>query len=160
MKKHFSTSSFVLGVMCGMLITIAWFWGGNGVPLVPPSSPISSSATSTISLPVESGALSVSNQPAGNTVIVESVTVPPPGVWVAVREMQGGSLGNVLGAAYARGPRSNFPVPLLRATEPDRSYAIELYRNDASGTFDFAKDSVYIDFNTGAPVIAYFTTVK
>ncbi len=149
-------SSFVAGVMLGTLVTGVLFFGGNIVPV----SSVPLSATSTVQAVVESGALSVSDQPAGNTVIVESVTVPPPGVWVAVREMQGNDLGNVLGAAYARGPRSNLPVPLLRATEPGRSYAIELYRNDTNGTFNFAKDSIYIDFNTGAPVISYFITTK
>ena len=152
-------NSFIAGVMLGTFVTGAWFLGGNIVPL-PPASAVQFPATSTAPTVVESGALSVSDQPSGNTVIVESVTVPPPGVWVAVREMQGNSLGNVLGAAYARGPRLNFTVPLLRATEPGRSYAIELYRNDANGTFNFTKDSIYVDFNTGAPVIAYFITSK
>ncbi len=159
MTKHFSMNSFIAGVMLGTFVTGAWFLGGNIVSLSPTSS-VPSPATSTAPTVVESGALSVSDQPSGNTVIVESVTVPPPGVWVAVREMQGNSLGNVLGAAYARGPRHNFTVPLLRATEPGRSYAIELYRNDTNGTFNFTKDSIYVDFNTGAPVIAYFITIK
>lgn len=157
MMKRFSLSSFVAGVMLGVLAAGAWFLGGN--PALAPLSP-SAQATSTGAAALQSGALSVTDQSAGDSVVVESITVPPPGVWVAVREMDGNDLGNVLGAAYARGPRSNFPVPLLRATEPGRSYAVELYRNDANGSFDFSKNSVYVDFSTGEPVIAYFKTLQ
>ena len=145
--------------MLGALLVGVWFANGNAffVPAwVPSSSPL---ATSTGSVAIsQNGALSVVDQPAGDTVVVESVTVPPPGVWVAVREMFGKDLGNVLGAAHVGGPRSNFPVSLLRATEPNRPYAVELYRDDGSGSFDLAEDSVYIDFDTGTPVIAYFKT--
>jgi len=66
----------------------------------------------------------------------------------------------VLGAARVNGPRSFVSVSLLRATEPNSSYAIELYRDDCNGEFDLATDSVYVDFATGAPVIAYFTTTQ
>lgn len=159
MMERFPPSSFIVGIMLGALLVGAWFANGNAsfMPAWAPSS--SPFATSTGSVAISpSGALSVANQPAGDTVVIESVTVPPPGVWVAVREMFGNDLGNVLGAAHISGPRSNFSVSLLRATEPDRPYAVELYRDDGSSGFDLAEDSVYIDFDTGAPVIAYFRT--
>lgn len=156
MMKHFSMSSFVAGIMLGVLLTGAWFFGGTAA-LMPVSSP-SLFTTSTESEVPESGAIAVANQLSGDTVVVESITVPPPGVWVAVREVRGSDLGNVLGAARASGPHSNFPIPLLRATEPGRPYAVELYRDDAGGIFDPAINSVYVDFDTGARVVAYFTT--
>ncbi len=84
--------------------------------------------------------------------------VPPPGVWVAVRETSGRDLGNVLGATRVVGPHSNIEVSLLRPTEPNRTYAVELYRDDNNGAFDPAVNSVYVDFDTGARVVAYFTT--
>lgn len=151
-------SSFVAGIMLGALLAGAWFLGGVSVPLSRPVPSSSFIATSTGPSSSESGAISVADQSAGNTVIIESVTVPPPGVWIAVREMQGNDLGNVLGAARASGPRSNFSVPLLRATEPSRSYAVELYRDDNNGAFDPSMNSVYVDFNTDTRVVAYFTT--
>ena len=106
----------------------------------------------------ESSVVSVGTQAAGSLVIVESVTVPPPGVWVAVREVNGNYLGNVLGATRVKGPRSAISISLLRATEPGLRYAIQLYRDDTGGEFDLSADSVYVDFATGAPAIAYFTT--
>lgn len=160
MTRGFSVRSFAAGAAIGVMLAGAWFLGGGGTI---PSFSISSqdAATSAGEQPTpESGAVSVTDQSAGDTVVVESVTVPPPGVWVAVREVRGGELGNVLGAARASNPQSNFVVHLLRATEPDRPYAIEFYRDDAGGVFDIAKVSAYVDFDTGARVVAHFRTLK
>lgn len=158
MMQGFSTSSFVAGVMFGALMAGAWFLrNASGLPLLP--SPVLPTTTVEQSF-LESGAVSVANQPAGESVVVESVTVPPPGVWIAVREVNGIDLGNVLGAARIVGPHRDSIVSLLRATEPNRSYAIELYRDDNNGAFDLSVNSVYVDFDTGARVVAYFTTTE
>jgi hypothetical protein len=156
MMKYFSMGSFVGGFMLGALFVGSWFFGSDSLLMSFTQSSHSSSATSKVS-PPDSGAISVTNQPAGLSVTIESVTVPPPGVWIAVREMNGTDLGNVLGAVRVNGPRSFISVPLLRATEPGLSYAVELYRAD-SDTFDLATNSVYVDFASGAPVIEHFTT--
>jgi len=157
--KYVSVTSFVAGLIVGVLLAGAWFLNGN-LAFVPSSIPSSRVATSSMPESTQSGAVSVSNQPAGDTVNIDSVTVPPPGVWVAVREVEArdGDLGNVLGAARVSGPRSSISVSLLRTTAPERSYAVELYRDDNNGAFDPAVNSVYVDFTTGAPVIAYFST--
>lgn len=158
--NKFHTTSFVLGIVLGGALTSAWFFGGNlhlpaysngPLPIVTASTtPIANNA---------SGAVAVSDQAAGDTVTVDSITVPPPGVWVAVRESGGDDdLGNVLGAIRVRGPLSNISIPLLRPTVPGKVYAVQLYRDDGDGTFDPATDSVYVDFDTGARVVALFTT--
>jgi len=156
----FSIGSFVSGVICGALLAGAWFFNINSdnfqLLTTQPSSVNTSTNTEFESQ--KSGALPVANQPSGDTVIIESITVPPPGVWVAVREMVGIHLGNVLGATRIDGPRSTISISLLRATEPNRSYAVELYRNDNNDNFDPSINSVYVDFDTGAPVIVYFKT--
>lgn len=156
MMTHFSPSSFIVGLMFGALLAGAWFLRGDSVFVPFSSSP--PLTTNTVSLSPVSGTVSVVDQPAGDSVLVESVTVPTPSVWVAVREMNGNDLGNVLGAARVGGPRNGVVVPLLRATEPARPYAVELYRDDHDGRFDPAGNSVYIDFDTGAPAVAYFKT--
>lgn len=158
MIKSFSTNSFIAGLMLGALLAGAWFFGGTSA--LQPFASSSRTATSTDNGWQKSGAVAVNDQLAGDTVVVESVTVPPPGVWIAVREVVGGDLGNVLGAARVGGPRTDFPVPLLRVTEPGRSYAVQLYRDDNSGAFDPSVNSVYVDFDTGARVVAYFTTTN
>ncbi len=156
MIQSFSMTSFVSGFMLGALFVGAWFLG-NDFSLLPLSP---SSLTSTQQSLPESGLVSVTAQSAGSEVIVESVTVPSPGAWVAVREVLGLDLGNVLGAVRVTDPRRTVSIPLLRATEPNLSYAIELYRDDGDGVFDLSTDSVYVDFTTGAPVIVRFTTTK
>lgn len=156
MIKRLSISSFVGGFMFGALFVGVWATGGDFSLNLTTASPVpQSSGTRSVT---ESGAVSIADQPAGSVVIIESVTVPPPGVWVAVREVNGSDLGNVLGAVRVSGPRTNVSVPLLRATEPGLSYAVELYRDDGGKTFDLATDSVYVDFATGTSVITYFTT--
>lgn len=154
----YTALSFVAGVMLGALLAGAYFFKNGSISSLS-LSPASLVATSTKSTVERSGTVSVVDQLSGTAVVVESVTVPPPGIWIAVREVAGGVLGNVLGAARVDGPRSMISVPLLRATEPNRPYAIELYRDDGNGAFDPAINSVYVDFDTGAPVIAFFSTV-
>jgi hypothetical protein len=156
----FSTGSFVIGVMFGALLVGAWFLSGTPSIMLVPSQSSSFVATSTESMTQKSGVLSVSDQPPGDTVVIESVTVPPPGVWIAVREANGNNLGNVLGAERVGGPRSNVSISLLRSTESNHSYAAELYRDDNNSAFDPSVNSVYVDFNTGAPVVAYFSTTN
>ncbi len=170
--KTFSTQTFIGGLIAGILLSVAWFYGNAswGAALVPkpaqtamtaaPQIPATlTSATSTATS--TSAALSVTDQPAGGTVQIESVTVPPPGVWIAIREVSAGALGNILGAARAGGPRSRVSVPLLRATMPGRTYAVELYRpaNATSTVFDLKTASVYVDLTSSRPVIAYFNTI-
>lgn len=156
MTKGFSLSSFVAGFMLGALCIGVWLSGSNS-PLIPFFSQ-TPSVTSTPKVLPESGAISVADQGAGTEVTIESVTVSPPGVWVAIREVNGNELGNVLGAVRVNGPQSNITIPLLRSTVPGLSYAAELYRDDGNGAFNLVTDSVYVDFETGAPVIAYFKT--
>ncbi len=156
--KDFSMNSFVAGFMLGALVIGAWWLRDSISPVSLTSAP--APHVSSQKIVAQSGAISVADQPAGSSVIIESVTVPPPGVWVAVRETNGAELGNVLGAVRVNGPLSAITVPLLRAAEPGLVYAVELYRDDGGGSFDLATDSVYVDFETGAPVVAYFTTTN
>jgi hypothetical protein len=150
-------STFALGILGGIALVLFY---QNADQLSPILAAKNSLATSSSPFPPASGALTVSDQPAGESVRIESVTVPPPGVWVAVVElMPDGTLGNVLGAALARGPRSNLSVSLLRATLPGHRYAAVLYRDDGNGNFLLGEDSAYVDFDTGQRVVAPFKTL-
>jgi hypothetical protein len=155
MIQNFSANSFIAGAIVGILVASIWFLGTN-MNLTPmPTEQASSIASSTTS-----GAVAVSDQPAGSSVMIDSLTVPPPGVWIAVRDVNGSDLGNALGAVRIGAPRSNISVPLLRATEPNHQYAVELYRDDNNGAFDPTINSVYVDFGTGDPVVVYFKTTN
>jgi hypothetical protein len=155
----FSAHSFIIGLMVGVLGTGAWVFNRDSSSLPQPLT--SPDATSTVPASGKSSVIAVKDQPAGNEAVVESLTVRPPGVWIAVRDVHmSGDLGNTLGAARAGGPRTNFSIPLLRATQPGRSYAVELYRDDNNGNFDPSVNSVYVDFDTGARVVSYFTVLE
>lgn len=167
MGKSFSLQPFAIGLVLGVVLATAWFYGHTTKPTINDathqgsSEATSSAVQNSQPTPVDiSGALSVSNQSAGSSVLIESVTVPPPGVWVAVREIDGGTLGNILGAVRAKGPRSAFMVPLLRNTKPGTTYAVELYRDNGDELFNAGSDSTYVDFSSDNPVIAYFTTTN
>lgn len=156
MAKYFSATSFSGGVVVGALLATAWFYGSTLESLPFSASLRSSSDKNQTTL--TSDLLAVDDQRAGSEVVVKSVTVPPPGVWVAVREVREEELGNVLGAARVGSERTDVTIPLLRATEPGRNYAVMLYRDDNNGTFDPTLNSTYIDFETGSRVVVRFTT--
>jgi hypothetical protein len=140
---------FLLGLAAG---ACAWYLAPSAAPAPAPL------ATTTPRVP-ESQDLSVLDQAAGATTTVAWVNVPPPGVWVAIEDVnEDGSLGNVLGAQFVGGPRSDVAVSLLRATVPGESYAAVLYRDDGDGAFEPGADSVYVDFDTGEPAEAVFRT--
>ncbi len=162
MISRFPPFSFVAGVLLGLLGALAWFSGDfSALPTLPFQIGMSARlATTTSTASSETGAVSVVSQPAGMSVRIESVTVSPPGVWVAVREVAGKDLGNVLGALRVGTPRTDVSVSLLRTTTPGQRYAVELYRDDGDGTFDPTVDSVYVDLDTGMPAIAYFNTTE
>lgn len=165
MQGHFSLSSFGAGIALGAILAAAWFLGGMHLGTAPsnatpPSLAAGTSTGDTLPAGTPSGAIEVPDQPSGPSVTIDSVTVPPPGVWIAVREVNGGDLGNVLGAARVGGPRTALTVSLLRATEPDTTYAVELYRDNGDSVFDLSTDSVYVDFDSGTRVIDYFKTTQ
>lgn len=108
--------------------------------------------------PAPNNVLVVENQDAGKTVVVHSVAVPPPGVWVAVEELSDGTLIGVLGAARVRFQSTNVMVELLRETKPGSEYVAVLYRDDGDDQFSLEKDSVYIDFDSGQRIETSFKT--
>jgi hypothetical protein len=147
----------VIGFMVGVLATLLVAGELSMPSFASSSAPVNS--TSTAPILAQSGDVAVSNQPAGVSVLVDSVTVPPPGVWVAIQDVnEDGSLGNVLGAALVGHPESNVTVALLRNTIPGQQYAVVLYRDDGDGQFNLANDSLYVDFDTGQPVEMTFKT--
>lgn len=155
--KQFHLISFLLGLALGGAVVVLWFLGGSAMPATFSDTTFATS-TNITGILIPSGAVAVSDQVAGDSVTVDSVTVPPPGVWVAVRETGiGNQLGNVLGATRSRGPMSRLTIQLLRETTPGQVYAVELYRADDDAPFDAAIASVYVDFDTGARVVALFT---
>ena len=81
--------------------------------------------------------VSVSDQPAGDSVRISSVTLSKAG-WVAVRD----SL-RIHGAAWlTAGTHENVSVPLLRNTTSGDKYSVVLYVDNGNKQFDMHADSL------------------
>ncbi len=97
--------------------------------------------TPAASVAVSGDAVSVQDQSAGDTVRVDSATLPHMG-WVAVRDGD----GRVLGAARLEaGAHTTVQVELLRATETGERYQILLYVDDGDKAFDLHKDTLLMN---------------
>ncbi|MDB5238272.1 MAG: hypothetical protein JWM46_542 [Candidatus Kaiserbacteria bacterium] len=82
-------------------------------------------------------ALSVGDQPAGDSVRVASVTLAKAG-WVAVRDSM-----RIYGAAWlTAGTHENVSVPLLRNTVSGSNYTAVLYADNGDKKFDMHADAL------------------
>ena len=150
-----------IGFCIGFAVAAAWFLGAPSAmqDTLPNTVRGTDNTTLTLIPDEESKLILVSNQPAGNTVVIDSIRVPETGTWVAVHEMRETELGNVLGAARTPSTASATTIPLLRDTKPGRQYAVVLYRDNGDNLFSLADDSVYVDFGTGKRVSVSFHTI-
>jgi hypothetical protein len=101
-----------------------------------------------------SSTVSVDNQKAGSLVFIKNTNVTKP-TWIAVREVVGDSIGNILGAGMVTGATEDVPVTLLRPTKAGEKYAVFLYQDEGNGQFDFKKDLLVRQ--NDVPVVAVFT---
>jgi hypothetical protein len=100
-------------------------------------------------------AVTVSDQKAGNTVVLSNINLPV-GEWVAVRDNFVGKPEYILGAAYfAAGSQNNIELHISRATVPGTSYQIVLFKDSANHSFNYTSDNL-VNGN-GNPVVAVFT---
>ena len=100
--------------------------------------------------------LVVSDQPAGDTVSVSSLTLENA-AWVAVHEDDNGKPGRILGAQlFPAGATHDGTVELLRGTTEKGIYYAMLHADDGDHAFDAAKD-MPINGADGNPVMAKFT---
>ncbi len=96
----------------------------------------------TLSAVDESAMIAISDQQAGDVVLVNAVALGSQG-WVAIREGNAGQLGNILGARRIdAGAWSTIAVELLRGTEVGKAYFAVLYKDNGDGEFDHKTDSL------------------
>ena len=91
---------------------------------------------------VGAGAITVSDQPAGDVVVLGSVTFPEEEGWIGVREYQSGQLTGLLGVARWSVDQGLIPseVKLLRSTESGSQYALVFYSENGDREFNLAND--------------------
>jgi len=103
-------------------------------PLPTPTTPLTPVAVS------GSNAIEANDQPAGNTVEVNMITLSVTG-WVAIHEERDGGLGNVLGAGRFEPGIYLGDISLLRNTVAGGTYYAVLYQDDGDKVFDKATDA-------------------
>ena len=112
----------------------------------------------------EDGTIGASDQPAGSTLVVETVGMPSTG-WVVVHAVEGGQpvLGSSIGHVYVpAGPSSNVAVP-LDAALPAGAQAVAMLHLDTGNAkvFEYGNGSVQpLDgpvLVDGKPVMAMVT---
>ncbi len=104
-------------------------------------------------------AIRVSDQPAGETVVVDSIALKQTG-WVAVQEDRNGLPGNILGVQrLSVGEYDAVTVHLLRATVAGGRNYITVFNDDGDGTFDHKKDLLLVD-SEGEVIMSSFTTTE
>lgn len=93
--------------------------------------------------PTGDGSVSMDDQPAGATVVLDAVVYPGAEGWIAVHESTGGTLGNALGAARFNTAAGLTPtsVALLRATTPGQTYSVVFYAENGDRIFDLRTDA-------------------
>lgn len=101
-------------------------------------------------------AIIVTDQPAGNSIFLNQVTLSASG-WVAVHEIAyDGSLGPILGAARFDTGTWEGNVVLLRSTVPKMQYRAVVYHDDGDKEFDFKRDDIVM--RDAMPVMTSFRT--
>lgn len=104
------------------------------------------------------GVVKVENQSPGASVAVTEVVLEVDG-WLVVHEVNNGLIGNALGALRRdAGSYEALSIDLLRETEPRRTYALILYRDDGNRTFEIRVDPPMVD-TTGEPLVQTFETL-
>ena len=109
---------------------------------------------------VGSASMLVSEQAAGNEVLVERVSMHDTG-WIVVHEVINGHISNALGATRRdAGEHTDVTVSLLRNTEPSGSYVVVLYSDNGNGTFEISLDLPIVDESGEALIQAFNTTAE
>ncbi len=84
--------------------------------------------------------VTVKDQEAGPKVVIESIPASET-LWVAVREMKDGKIGNILGASKVfAGKGENVSVELLRPTVSGGTYRVVVYKDVGAPDFNYKED--------------------
>ncbi len=112
----------------------------------------------TVSIPATNGDISVTNQAAGKSVTVDSVTLSKP-AWLAVTESVTGGV-RILGAKLVDvGTTKNIKIDLLRGTLAGKTYMVVVRADNGDHVFVPAADKPVIGSN-GQEFASSFTTTQ
>lgn len=96
--------------------------------------------------------VTVSDQPAGDKVVVADVSLGKPS-WVVIRDTKGWALG----AAWFNESQKGAEVALLRNTNPGQTYEAVVYVDNGDKKFELHGEDMLVTSSQGAPVSSTFT---
>lgn len=100
----------------------------------------------------------VNNQPAGDSVTIDSATLTKE-AWIVIRDKnEDGEPGNILGAQLFTPETKTGTVSLLRNTIPDQSYYVAIYADDGDHEFEFKTDDKPVVDGLGDIILVEFHT--
>lgn len=147
--------AFISGLLIGGLLV--WVFSSSPEKAVAPESTndtienlntentdtsVNDKKTEATTVVVGEGSIIIKNQPAGTTVVIDSMNVPTVHGWVVVREFMNGVSGNILGAARYSIEEQLIPkqVELIRGTTKGGSYQVVFFTNSGDTKFDLGED--------------------
>jgi len=154
--------AFIVGLLIGGMLVWAFSGPESEAPVVTEEESVSEmsedmdtesddlvatdAVTSAPALSVGDGSVVVADQPASNSVVLESATYPVSEGWIGVRDYTEGQLGMILGVVRFSESQGLVPdeIVLLRPTTAGREYAVVIYTEDGDFDFNLAQD-VQID---------------
>lgn len=107
-----------------------------------------------LELGADENVIHVKDQEAGKTVFLSRVELTQPG-WAAIREVGGGTFGNILGAKRFDAGVYQGTVTLLRNTDAGEIYVVMLYADNGDKVFDHEVDPIIMTLS-GSPVMMQF----
>lgn len=91
-----------------------------------------------------SGKIEVSDQKAGSKITLGALEFPAQTGWVAVRDFQGDTLGNVFGASFYNTDMNVVPTEIeaVRNTIAGQKYAVVFFSNEGDAAFSSTQDKM------------------
>ncbi len=159
-QKNHVVGAFLVGLVIGLGAYFVWDNQGNIADRGPKDTGQSEEGDPTDTIVMESkNSVSVSDQLAGFTVQIDTVTLAKDG-WIVIAEDVDGEPLYLLGASRRdAGTYENVGVELLRNTEEGNTYYAVIYTDDGDKEFDNKKDMPLMT-GDGNPVMDAFEIVR
>jgi hypothetical protein len=150
-----------ISFIAGLVVGLAGYWlidrrQGDIIDQTALKANNNTASTTALVMQGDNG-LSVQNQSAGRTVMVDQIVLKNPG-WVAIHDNVNGQPGRILGAQLFDSGKSSGSVELLRATMNGISYIAVLHNDDGNYKNFNPKTDTPLMNSTGAMIMATFTT--
>lgn len=155
-QRHHVIGAFLVGLIVGLGAYYVW---DNRSGTMSRQESEGNVATDTVDITAAKNSVTVSDQLAGFTANIDTVTLAQDG-WIVVQEDVDGEPLYLLGASRrSAGTHDNVSVELLRNTEEGNLYYAVIYTDDGDRQFDNKKDFPVTN-KDGNPIMGAFEIVR